>query len=177
MDLVKSKRGKFIRMDYLSKDRILIEFQIPLCEIVVDFYDKVKSITRGYGSLDYEFLEYQPADIVKVDILINGKMCDAFSFLIHKSKAYSKAKQIITHLKETIPRHQFVIHIQACIDSKVIASEKIPALKKNVTAKCYGGDITRKMKLWEKQKEGKKKMRRFGKVEIPQKVFIDILKI
>ncbi len=177
MELSKHRRGIFKKMDYLGKDRIAIEFEIPLNEVIVDFYDKLKSTTRGYGSLDYEFIGYRESEIVKLDILINGKVCDAFSFLVHKDFAYQKARNIVEKLKKLIPRQQFVINIQAAIGSKIIASEKIPALKKDVTAKCYGGDITRKMKLWEKQKEGKKKLKQFGKVQIPQEAFLEILKI
>jgi len=177
MELSKQKRGVFKKMDYLGKDRISVEFEMPLNEVIVDFYDKLKSVTKGYGSLDYEFIGYRPSEIVKLDILINNKPCEAFSFLVHKSSAYQKAKNIVEKLKKLIPRQQFVINIQAAIGSRIIASEKIPALRKNVTAKCYGGDITRKMKLWEKQKEGKKKLKQFGKVQIPQEAFLEILKI
>ena len=144
--------------------------------MIVDFYDKIKSVTKGYGSLDYEFLDYRPTDIVKLDILINGEVYDAFSCIIFRDKAYTKGKAIIERLKDTIPRHLFQIVLQAAIGGQIIARETIKAVGKNVTAKCYGGDITRKRKLWEKQKAGKKRMKQFGKIEIPQEAFFAALK-
>jgi len=177
VELSKSRRGKFIKMDYLGKDRVMLELHLPLAEVVVDFYDKLKSITKGFGSLDYEFLGYVDTDVVRIDFLINGKVCDAFSFLVHRQKAYQKARSIVDRLRQLIPRQQFVVHIQASCGGKIIAAQKISPLRKNVTAKCYGGDITRKMKLWERQKAGKKKMKQFGNVQIPQEAFIEILKM
>ncbi len=176
-ELSKSKRGNFVRMDYLGKDRLSIVFELPLAEIIVDFYDKIKSISRGYASLDYEFIGYRKTDIVKIDILFNRKPMEIFSFLVHKDKAYFKAREAVRKLKELIPRQMFEVNIQAAVGAKIIASERIPPLRKNVTAKCYGGDITRKRKLWEKQKEGKKKLKQIGKVSIPKEAFLEILKM
>ncbi len=176
LELSESRRGSYISTEYLDEDRVEIAYDIPLAEIIVDFYDRVKSITRGYGSLDYELLDYRPTDIVKLDILINGEPYDAFSSLVFKDKAYARGRAIIEKLKENIPRHLFQIILQAAIGGQVIARETVKAVGKNVTAKCYGGDITRKRKLWEKQKEGKKRMKQFGKVEIPQEAFFAALK-
>jgi len=161
----------------LGKDRLNIIFELPLSEIIVDFYDKIKSVTRGYGSLDYEFIGYKKTEIVKVDILFNRDIVEAFSFLTHKDKAYEKAKEAVLKLKKIIPRQIFEVNIQAAIGSKIIASQRIPPLRKNVTAKCYGGDITRKRKLWEKQKEGKKKLKQIGKVSVPKEAFLEILRM
>ena len=176
MELCKSRRGKYVSTEYLEPDKIRVVFDMPLAEIIVDFYDKIKSITRGYGSLDYEFLEYRPTDLVRVDILINGEMVEPFSTIIYREKAHVKGRSIVTALKENIPKHLFKIPIQAAIGGTIIARADVNALKKNVTGKCYGGDITRKRKLWEKQKEGKKRMKQFGKVNIPQGAFIAALK-
>ncbi len=152
-------------------------FDIPLSEIIVDFYDKVKSLTKGYGSLDYEFKGYLPTKLVKLDILLNGVICDAFSSLIHKDKVMYKAQGLVTRLKELIPRQLFEVTIQAAVGSQILASEKVRSMGKHVTSKCYGGDITRKRKLWESQKKGKKRLKQFGKVEIPQEAFLEVLKI
>jgi GTP-binding protein LepA len=176
LELSESRRGSYVSTEYLDEARARIVYDIPLSEVIVDFYDRIKSVTRGYGSLDYEFLDYRPTQIVKLDILINGEIYDAFSSLVFKDRAYAKGKAIIEKLKETIPRHLFQIILQAAIGGQVIARETIKAVGKNVTAKCYGGDITRKRKLWEKQKAGKKKMKQFGKVEIPQEAFFAALK-
>jgi GTP-binding protein LepA len=176
-ELAKSRRGKFIRMDYLGKDRCSYVFELPLGEIIVDFYDKLKSLTKGYGSLDYEFIGYRKTEIIKIDIFFNRKKVEAFSLLVHKQKAESKARKVVEKLKELIPRQMFEVNIQAGIGSRIIASERIPALRKNVTAKCYGGDITRKRKLWEKQKKGKKKMKQLGNVNVPPQVFLEIVKM
>lgn len=176
-EFAKSRRGIFSKMDYLGEDRLNVVFNIPLQEVVVDFYDSIKSITKGYGSLDYEFTGFKKADIVKVDILFNRKPSGVFSLLLHREKAERTARKVLLRLKELIPRHVFEINIQAGIGSKIIASEKKPAMKKDVTSKCYGGDITRKRKLWEKQKAGKKKLKTLGNVQIPSKAFLEILKI
>lgn len=176
LELSESRRGAYVSTEYLDETRVRIVYDIPLSEVIVDFYDRIKSVTRGYGSLDYEFLDYRPTDIVKLDILINGEVYDAFSSIVFKDRAYAKGRAIIEKLKETIPRHLFQIILQAAIGGQVIARETIKAVGKNVTAKCYGGDITRKRKLWEKQKAGKKKMKQFGKVEIPKEAFFAALK-
>jgi len=176
-ELAKSRRGTFSSKEHLGEDRIKLIFDIPLTEIIVDFYDMVKSLTRGYGSIDYEFQGYFPTNIVKLEIMLNGVVCDAFSSLIFKDKAAHKAHALVGKLKELIPRQVFEIAVQAKIGSQIIASEKIRALAKHVTAKCYGGDITRKRKLWEKQSEGKKRLKQFGRVEIPQEAFLEVLKI
>ncbi|MCM8771389.1 MAG: translation elongation factor 4 [Candidatus Omnitrophica bacterium] len=176
-ELAKARRGIHRSTDYISGDRVELIFDIPLAEIIVDFYDRIKSITHGYGSIDYEFKEYLPVDLVRLDILINGTICDAFSSLIQKDKAQTKGRMLVEKLKELIPRQLFEVTIQAAIGNKIIASDKIRPLGKHVTAKCYGGDITRKRKLWEKQKMGKKRMKQFGKIEIPQEAFLEVLKV
>ncbi|MFH1772206.1 MAG: translation elongation factor 4 [Candidatus Omnitrophota bacterium] len=176
-ELAKSRRGEFIKMDYLSKERLSIVFELPLSEIIVDFYDKIKSLTKGYASLDYEFIGYRVTDIVKLDLFINKKQVESFSLIVHKDKAEQRARVIVEKFKELIPRHMFVVSVQAQVGSRIIAAEKISALRKNVTAKCYGGDVTRKRKLWEKQKKGKKKMKQFGDVAVPQGAFIEALKM
>ncbi|MDP3143625.1 MAG: translation elongation factor 4 [Candidatus Omnitrophota bacterium] len=176
IDLAKQRRGNYQRTEYVS-DRMRLVFDLPLSEMIVDFHDKIKSVTRGYGSLDYEFAGYRPTKITKLDILINGKVCDAFSLLIFKDRAQQKGRLLVDKLKELIPQQLFEVAIQATSDNKIIASAKVRSSGKNVTAKCYGGDITRKRKLWEKQKEGKKRLKRFGNVEIPQEAFLAVLKI
>lgn len=176
-DLAKSKRGEFVKMDYLGKDRLAIVFNLPLGEIVIDFYDNIKSLTKGYASFDYEFIGYRKTEITKIDILFNQKKTEAFSILVFKDKAEAKARIMVEKLKGIIPRQMYDVKIQAAIGAKIIASEKVSALKKNVTAKCYGGDITRKRKLWEKQKKGKKKMKQVGNVIIPQNAFLEVLKM
>ncbi|MFZ2357512.1 MAG: elongation factor 4, partial [Candidatus Omnitrophota bacterium] len=176
-DFAKSRRGVFQSSEYLSEDRVKLVFSIPLSEIIVDFYDKIKSLTRGYGSLDYEFKEYLRTNLIRLDILINDVICDAFSCLMCKEKAIFKARALVTKLKELIPRQLFEVNIQAAIGTQVLASEKVRSVGKHVTSKCYGGDITRKRKLWEQQKKGKKRLKQFGKVEIPQEAFLEVLKI
>ncbi len=176
-DFTKSRRGVFISNEYLSEDRVKVIFQIPLSEIIVDFYDRVKSITRGYGSLDYEFKEYLPTKLVKLDIMLNSQVCDAFSSLMFKDKAMSRAHLLVSKLKELIPRQLFEVSIQAAVGSQILASEKVRAVGKHATSKCSGGDITRKRKLWDIQKQGKKRLKQFGKVEIPQEAFLEVLKI
>ncbi|HCD37708.1 MAG TPA: elongation factor 4, partial [Candidatus Omnitrophica bacterium] len=176
-ELSRTRRGMYNATEFLGSDRVKLVFDMPLSEILVDFFDKLKSVTRGYGSMDYEFIGYFPTKLVKLDILINGDKCDAFSSILHKEMAYEKGRNLVSRLKDLIPRQLFEVSIQAAVGSQVIASEKVRAAGKNVTAKCYGGDITRKRKLWEKQKKGKARMKQFGKVEIPQEAFLEVLKI
>ncbi len=177
MTLCMDKRGILINQSYLTEDRVELHFEMPLAEIVFDFYDRLKSISRGYASFDYSPIGYRPGDLVKLDILLNSEQVDAFSAMIHRSKAADFGRRMCEKLKEIIPRQMFVIPIQAAIGAKFIARETISAIRKDVTAKCYGGDISRKRKLLEKQKKGKKKMRQFGKVEVPQQAFIAVLKL
>lgn len=177
MDIAQDRRGEFKDMQYLDTKRAKLTYIMPLNEIVFDFFDKIKSSSKGYASIDYTFDSYKPSELTKVDILLNGEKCDALSFISHKDKAYGRGKAMCEKLKDVIPRQMFEIPIQAVIGAKVIARETVKALRKDVLAKCYGGDITRKRKLLEKQKEGKKRMRRLGSVDLPSEAFISILKL
>jgi len=176
LQLVMEKRGEVSKTDSIDTRRVMLTAQVPLNEILVDFHDKIKSVTRGYGSLDYEHAGYKPGDLIKLDILVNGEPVDAFSSIVHRSKAESRGRALAQKLREVIPQQLFQVAIQAAIGGRIIARETVRALAKNVTAKCYGGDITRKRKLWEKQKEGKKRMKQIGKVNIPQEAFISVLR-
>lgn len=177
MELCKEKRGEFLDMQYLDKKRVRMDYKMPLNEMIYDFFDGLKSRTRGYASLDYELIGFEPSDLIRLDILLNGEVCDALSLIVHKDKAYQRGRAIVEKLKKVIPRQMFEVPIQASIGNKIIARETVSALRKDVLAKCYGGDISRKRKLLEKQKEGKKRMRQIGSIELPSEAFMSILKI
>ncbi|HYA99427.1 MAG TPA: elongation factor 4, partial [Ktedonobacteraceae bacterium] len=177
MDLVTTRRGAFKEMKYIEAERVLLNYQIPLAELITDFYDQLKSRTQGYASLDYSFGNYQESDLVKLDILVNGVPVDALSLILHRDKAYVQGRQLVEKLRRLIPRQLFEVPIQAAIGSRIIARETVKAVRKDVLAKCYGGDVTRKRKLLEKQKEGKKRLKMVGNVEIPQEAFMAILSL
>jgi GTP-binding protein LepA len=176
MTLCVGRRGKQKNIHYHGR-QVMLEFEMPLTEVVVDFFDQLKSVSRGYGSLDYEFIESQPADMVKVDVLINGEKVDPLAVLVHKEQSQQRARDLVKRMRKLIPRQMFDVAIQAAIGAKIISRETVKALRKNVTAKCYGGDVTRKRKLLEKQKAGKKRMKQIGSVQIPQEAFLSVLKV
>jgi GTP-binding protein LepA len=177
MDLVIKKHGEYETTEYLDSSRVVLHYRIPLSEIIVDFYDRLKSVTRGYASLDYQFDDYRPGDLVKLDVLVNNEPVDALALIVHRDDAYHKGQKLVSKLKELIPRQMFAVPIQAATGKRIISRANVSALRKDVLAKCYGGDITRKKKLLEKQKKGKKRMKMIGQVEVPQEAFMALLSL
>jgi GTP-binding protein LepA len=177
MEMARERRGIFGRMEYPAPGRVMLHYELPLSEIIMDFFDQLKSRTKGYASFDYELSEYKTSSLVKLDIQINGENVDSLSFITHRDKSFNRGKALVEKLKELLPRQMFEIKLQAAIGGKIIAAERISAMRKNVIAKCYGGDISRKRKLLEKQKEGKKRMKSVGSVEIPQEAFMSVLRL
>jgi GTP-binding protein LepA len=177
MALNQERRGVYLGMEYVTKERAVLRYDIPLAEILIDYYDKLKSLSRGYASLDYDYVEHRRSNVTRLDIAINGDPVDALSMIVHEDNAFNMGRDLASKLKEVIPRQMYEVAIQACMGSKVISRTNVKALRKNVIAKCYGGDITRKRKLLEKQKEGKRRMKMVGKVEIPQEAFLAVLKV
>jgi GTP-binding protein LepA len=175
MQMCHDRRGTFTRTEYLSPQRVILVFEMPLAEVIYDLYDKLKSVTHGYGTMDYEVIGYRPADLVRLDILVHHQRVDALSIIVHRSTAERRGRAVLKKLRQEIDRHLFEVALQAAIGARVVARETIAAVKKNVTAKCYGGDITRKRKLWAKQAEGKKRMKAIGQVEVPQEAFLAVL--
>jgi GTP-binding protein LepA len=177
MEITTKRRGEFIHMEYLDATRVLIEYYIPLSEMIIDYYNQLKSVSRGYASLDYAFHEYREGDLVKIDVLVNKEIVDALSIIVHREQSFYRGQKLVSQLKKLIPRQMFEVPIQAAIGAKVISRANVQALRKDVLAKCYGGDITRKRKLLEKQKKGKKRMKMVGSVEIPQEAFMSVLQL
>ena len=177
MNLCQDRRGTYTKTEYPTPQRVILYYTLPLGEILMDFFDKLKSGTRGYASFDYDLDEYVVSDLVKLDILLNGDIVDALSFIVHKSSSYNRGRGVVEQLRKVVPRQQFEVRIQAAIGSKVIAADTVKPYRKNVIAKCYGGDISRKRKLLEKQKEGKKRMKQIGSIELPQEAFLSVLKV
>jgi GTP-binding protein LepA len=177
MELTTARRGVFQKMEYLDTTRVLILFHIPLIEILVDYFDKLKSLTRGYASMDYAFLRYEAADLVKLDVLVSEQAVDALSIIVHRDQAYHKGQRLVSKLKEAIPRQQFQVPIQAAVGKRVISRANVKPVRKDVLAKCYGGDVTRKRKLLERQKAGKKRLKMIGQVSVPQEAFMSVLRL
>jgi GTP-binding protein LepA len=177
MDVVIKKHGQYENTEYLDATRVVLHYRIPLSEIIIDFYDRLKSVSRGYASLDYQFDEYRPGDLVKLDVLVNNEPVDALAMIVHRDDAYHKGQKLVSKLKDLIPRQMFIVPIQAAVGKRVISRANVKALRKDVLAKCYGGDITRKKKLLEKQKKGKKRMKMIGAVEVPQEAFMALLSL